>query len=278
MYLGALSEGLCPETMNQLFVQTADQKVGNKEGFEKKLQMFLELCECGRLPFPAEEVRSYLQAYGRQGYPAVSHSPEYREAWHPAYRVVSERFFHYYEVFLNLDRVKKAASAQVLVAIDGMCGSGKSTLGRVLERVYSCNLFHMDDYFLRPEQRTEERLSEVGGHVDYERFQEEVLDHISDPDGLTYQVYDCGSQSLGKRIFVPRRKLNIVEGSYSQHPYFGDVYDLRFFCEISGREQMERIRLRNGEAMAKRFLQEWIPRENAYFEKFQIKEKSILIN
>ena len=32
----------------------------------------------------------------------------------------------------------------------------------------------MDDFFLRPEQRTEERLKEVGGNVDRERFLEEV--------------------------------------------------------------------------------------------------------
>ena len=277
MYLGALEEGLWPETMNQLFVQTADQKSGSKEAFEKKLQMFLRFCEDGKLPFPAAEVRAYLKGYREQGYPAVSHSPEYRKAYRPAYRVVSDRFFHCYEVFLNIDRVRTAASSQVLVAIDGMCGSGKSTLGRVLKSVYACNLFHMDDYFLRPEQRTGQRLSETGGHVDYERFQEEILDHISDSEGLTYQIYDCKSQSLGKRIFVPRRELAVVEGSYSQHPCFGDVYDLRFFCEVSDREQMERIRLRNGEAMAERFRLEWIPRENAYFEKFQIREKSIRI-
>ena len=34
-----------------------------------------------------------------------------------------------------------------IVAIDGNCGSGKSTLAGVLEKEYSCNLFHMDDYF-----------------------------------------------------------------------------------------------------------------------------------
>ena len=53
-----------------------------------------------------------------------------------------------------------------------MAGSGKSVLGQLLSEVYSCNLFHMDDFFLRPEQRTAERLAEAGGNVDRERFLE----------------------------------------------------------------------------------------------------------
>ena len=63
----------------------------------------------------------------------------------------------------------------VIVAIDGKCTSGKTTLASKLAQIYDCNVFHMDDFFLRPEQRTPERFAEVGGNVDYERFQEEVL-------------------------------------------------------------------------------------------------------
>ena len=75
-----------------------------------------------------------------------------------------------------------------------------------------------------------------------------------------------------------RRRLNIVEGAYSQHPYFGDVYDLRFFCGIPKEEQMRRIRRRNGEEMLKRFCAEWIPRENRYFAAFGIREKSVYVD
>ena len=63
----------------------------------------------------------------------------------------------------------------VIVAIDGKCTSGKTTLASQLAEVYDCNVFHMDDFFLRPEQRTPERFAEIGGNVDYERFREEVL-------------------------------------------------------------------------------------------------------
>lgn len=38
----------------------------------------------------------------------------------------------------------------------------------------SRRLSHMDDFYLQGRQRTYERLNEVGGNVDYERFAKEV--------------------------------------------------------------------------------------------------------
>lgn len=287
MYLQALEDHISPETLNQMFVLSAQHKKGTTESFEKKLELLLECCRSGELPFDEREVTEYLSDYKKQGYPAVSHSPAYKEAYHPAYRVVEERFVRYYPVlrYIDMEAEEKqrqsisgqsqCEESQMLVAIDGMCGSGKTTLGQVLSKVYDCNLFHMDDFFLRPEQRTAERMAQDGGNVDYERFQSEILDHISEPNGLTYRTYDCKSQTLKESVTAPWKFLNIVEGSYSQHPYFGQIYDLRFFCETDSEEQLRRIRLRNGEKMAERFRTEWIPREDRYFKAFQIRENSI---
>ena len=64
---------------------------------------------------------------------------------------------------------------QIVIAIDGNCTAGKTTLASVLAKEYDCNVFHMDDFFLRPEQRTAQRYAQPGGNVDYERFREEVM-------------------------------------------------------------------------------------------------------
>lgn len=182
-----------------------------------------------------------------------------------------------YDVIQKIEQGMKApdTNSPFVVAIDGMSGSGKSTLGNLLQQNYpESNLFHMDDFFLQPHQRTAERLAEVGGNVDYERFNEEILLHLTDHNGLKYHAYDCVTQSLSQEIFVPWKPLVIVEGTYSQHPYFGDAYNLRIFCEISKKEQRSRILNRNGAEMLERFENEWIPKENLYFEAFKIKEKS----
>ena len=278
VYLSALDEGLCPETLNQMFVQTADRTVGNIADFEKKLEVLSECCRRGETPFSAEELDTYLKEYKAQGYPPVSHSERYRQLYHPAYRVAAEYYTRFYQVFLKIDQVRKAAGDRtVVVAIDGKCGSGKSTLGRILKEIYGCSLFHMDDFFLRPEQRTGERLAQPGGNVDYERFKTEILDHIADKDGVEYQRYDCSMGCLAEKVRVPYCQLNIVEGAYSQHPYFGDRYDLCFFYGIDEEEQVRRIMKRNGPEMLKRFQKEWIPMEEKYFSAFEIAKKSWMI-
>ena len=177
-------------------------------------------------------------------------------------------------------RIKKFLSHKntCVIAIDGMSASGKTTLGHELHNLFpnSC-LFHMDDYFLQPHQRTPERSFEIGGNVDYDRFRSEIINNLQNPNGFTYHIYDCKTQRLGDSLHCPMKPLVIVEGAYSTHPYFGDVYDLRLFCEISDLEQKDRIIKRNGIEMWKRFKSEWIPKEHDYFRKFLIKEKSELL-
>lgn len=166
----------------------------------------------------------------------------------------------------------------IIIAIDGMSGSGKTTLGEFLHKQFSdSNLLHMDDYFLQPHQRTEKRLSEIGGNVDYERFKLEIIDHLTDKTGLTYRLYNCQIQNLGPEIHIPWKPLVIIEGAYSHHPYFGDPYSLRIFCSISVEQQVKRIEKRNGTAMLNRFLNEWIPKENLYFKTFYIEAKADLL-
>lgn len=177
----------------------------------------------------------------------------------------------------EIERLLQSDKMPILVAIDGHAASGKTTLGYYLAEMFECNLFHMDDFFLQNDQRTEERLNEVGGNVDYERFQKEVLASILKRENVGYRPFSCKTRTILETKEIPFKRLNIIEGSYSQHPYFGGVFDLKVFTEIAEEEQMERIRQRNGEAMLERFVSEWIPKENAYFEKFKIKEASLII-
>ena len=79
----------------------------------------------------------------------------------------------------------------VIIAIDGKCTSGKTTLAARLAELYDCNVFHMDDFFLRPAQRTPARFAEGGGNVDYERFHEEVLLPLLSGRGFSYRPFDC---------------------------------------------------------------------------------------
>ena len=163
----------------------------------------------------------------------------------------------------------------IVIAIDGNCTAGKTTLTAALEKKYDCNVFHMDDFFLRPEQRTAERYAETGGNVDYERFREEVVIPLKEGKPFAYRPFSCTTFSLCDAVEVTPKTLNIVEGTYSQHPYFGDIYDLKIFLSVSPELQRVRI-LQRPQFLHNRFFQEWIPMEKAYFERFQIPEQSDL--
>lgn len=182
----------------------------------------------------------------------------------------------YSEVFSRIDTLLSRGS-KIIVAIDGNSGSGKSTLAEALGSNYDCNIFHMDDFFLRPEQRTEERMREVGGNVDYTRFKDEVLNKLKEKTEFEYQIYDCSMGKLTKYIKVSPKKLNIVEGVYSMHPILQGSYDLKVFLGIDVETQKQRILQRSGKYMLQRFLNEWIPLENEYFSKMNIAERCDLV-
>lgn len=165
---------------------------------------------------------------------------------------------------------------RILIAIDGSCTAGKSTLAARLAADMDCNLFHMDDFFLRPSQRTPQRREEAGGNVDYERFQEEVLLPLKEGRAFSYRPYDCSTGRLGEPVQIQPKRINIVEGSYSHHPYFQEPYDLKVFLNIDPKVRLRRIDQRPA-FLRERFLGEWIPMEQHYFRDFHIEEKADII-
>lgn len=73
---------------------------------------------------------------------------------------------------------------------------------------------------------------------------------------------------------VEARKINIVEGSYSCHPEIYDYYDLHVFLTVDPKEQMYRIQNRLGKmTCAETFRTKWIPMEENYFSKMQVRER-----
>lgn len=58
----------------------------------------------------------------------------------------------------------RISETPLFIAIDGRCGSGKTTLGEALAKRLHASLIHMDDFYLRMEQRTEARFQEPGGN------------------------------------------------------------------------------------------------------------------
>ena len=166
---------------------------------------------------------------------------------------------------------------KLVIAIDGRCGGGKSTLVSLLKEQFDCNIFHMDDFFLPFEMKTAERLRKAGENVHYERFEEEILKPLQNDMSVTYRQYQCNTGEFSQPIKVEPKNLTIVEGSYSLHPKLRNYYDYKIFITVDSKVQYERILKRNGKEKLQDFLNKWIPMEEHYFAELDIRNQCDLI-
>ncbi|NLY72859.1 MAG: hypothetical protein GX079_04120 [Tissierellia bacterium] len=173
------------------------------------------------------------------------------------------------EINGEIERLSKEKKS-LLIAIDGRSASGKSSLARALCETHGYGLVSMDDFFLRSQQRTSERLSEIGGNIDYERFTEEVLLPLSRGKKVSYRPFNCQVMDFDEEKTLDLPGVVIVEGSYSLHPRFQDYYDLKIFLDLEPERQLNRIEKRNPDKF-KDFKDKWIPMEEAYFNGFSIR-------
>ena len=82
------SYGITPKELCCAFVRSAEMIKGSVEGLREKLALLSELTELDTFAFNSRQLSDYLSEYEKAGYPAVSHSEEYRKAYRPAYRIV----------------------------------------------------------------------------------------------------------------------------------------------------------------------------------------------
>jgi uridine kinase len=162
---------------------------------------------------------------------------------------------------------------RLLIAIDGRCGCGKSSLGAELAEKLDGNLFHMDDYYLPFRFRQENWETIPAGNMDLHRFYADVLEPARKGQTIHYRAFSCPlRQYLPEKVFSPCA-VNIVEGSYSQHPLLAESYDVKLFITAERKVQEQRLRSREGDHYSA-FEKIWIPMEERYFRQFSVEEKA----
>ena len=271
VHLSWLAQGLSAETLGALFCDSARCEPNGERMLHDKLCVARELAEKGKLPFSAEALEEKRKLWEREGYGALHHSTEFRRAYRPTYRVISNEYAQYLPLFARIDHAMQ--QGRVVLAIEGSSAAGKTTLAQLLQRVYGCAVFHMDDFFLQPHQRTAERLSEIGGNLDRERFLEEVLKPLKAGKTVNFHRFDCTTQTMELPTEVLPHPLTVVEGVYSMHPELAPYYDFSVYLDIDSAYQRTRILKRNSPQYATFFFERWIPMENLYFSKTSAKER-----
>ena len=91
--LAALDSEIFPlASLGEAFIRSAREHTGTITSFEKKLAILRAVTAEGCFSFSPAKLDAYLRGYREQGYPPVSHSPAFRAAYAPAYRVILKTY------------------------------------------------------------------------------------------------------------------------------------------------------------------------------------------
>lgn len=159
----------------------------------------------------------------------------------------------------------RAQQGPFLLAIDGACTAGKTTLAAALAQALQAPVFHMDDFYLPFTQRTPQRLQMPGGHMDWQRLKEEVLQPAAQGRALDYRAYDAHQDRWKSRQQIAPQKLYIVEGTYCLLPALEAYYNYKVFLTLNAQTQYKRLQKRESKEKLAAFLTRWIPQEARYF-------------
>lgn len=248
-----------PETAAGMFFASA--KKPDREAFCRELDALINV-------WP--ECAGYVATYRAKGCPTPSHSETFLAAYRPAYRVVSAKYQRFFEVFRQIDALWK--KPRLLVAIDGRCGSGKSSLSQLIASVYGAVVLHMDDFFQTERQKSAGEPAPVA-NIDGARLKA-ALAPLSRGEPFEFRPYDCLTGEFLPPRFIRPGRIAVVEGSYCLHPAVRLDYDVKIFLTVDYETQLARIKARNPD-LYDRFVAEWIPNEEKYFKAFRVQEECL---
>ena len=150
----------------------------------------------------------------------------------------------------------------LVLALDGRCGSGKTTLANTLARQFPASItLHTDDFYLPPAQRIRGWEKTPCANMDLARLRDEALRPAYEGQPVQY----LPARELAAQPLV------ILEGSYSHHPLLTGYETLRVFLTCAKEEQTHRLQAREGERYAN-FAARWVPLEEGYFAQYHIAE------
>ena len=159
-----------------------------------------------------------------------------------------------------------------VAAIDGMCGSGKTTLASMLQEKLGWRIFHMDDYYLPFSKRDPDWRNIPAGNIDLTRFKEEVLVPASEGKSVRTSRYNC-REDRSEMVESAAQPFTIVEGSYCCHPFLREQYGITVFLSVTEELQQRRLQIREKDNY-KNYTKIWIPMEFNYFEACKVREQA----
>lgn len=199
----------------------------------------------------------FLNEYNLQD---VHHSDKYRQIYNPHYRIINTSFLTLEMKIFQLQNYLDNINSFEIIALEGGCASGKSTIAQNLKDI---TIIDVDDFFLSKDKKTPERLSEIGGNIDYELY-EECLKKIKPNCTITYKVFNCQTNSYCDKTITIKNKVLLV-GVYSYHERVRKYITKLLVLLVDKNTQLGRLKERKLYDM---FINVWLPLETIYYDSF----------
>lgn len=173
----------------------------------------------------------------------------------------------------------------ILLGIDGLGGSGKSTIASRLQKRFAHSIvIHLDDFIHPQKVRYQDDFEEwyCYYHLQwrYDYLIRKLLKPIMDnkPVQEAIEIYDKETDSYRTKLFeIPAGTMVIVEGIFLQRPEIRGYFDYCVFVNVSKVERLRRVKKRDyyigdSEEVAKKYGRRYFPAEQYYMERWKPKE------
>lgn len=166
-----------------------------------------------------------------------------------------------------LGLAERVAGRTVWVGVDGCGAAGKTSLaGTIAAAVPDAVVVHVDDF-------SGPRIREW----DWPRFDAQVVRPLLAGRPARYQRWDWDADRGAEWHDVPPGRTVVVEGVSSTRREVAVPWDLTIWVDAPREVRLARARERDGAAMLARWLEDWMPSEEAYVARERPAERVDLV-
>lgn len=199
------------------------------------------------------------------------------------YNTIEKTNSVYYKVNNQIIEAK-TSNKPLIVGINGVDTSGKTTFTRELsnylsERGFHVQTIHMDDFHNPSSIRYKEPdpiLTYINNAFDLNRIENEVLKPISSEGlldkELTLLNLETDEFTITKKYDINPETIILFEGVLLYREPIDKYFDLRIYLDVSFDEVLRRASLRDGYLMGstviEKYQQKYIPIQKWYIEKY----------
>ncbi len=188
---------------------------------------------------------------------------------------------------------KKTRTKPLIVGINGVDTSGKSTLTKELSKYlhksgFKVQIVHLDDFHNPSSVRSKESdpvISYFNNAFDFKCLENEILEPISLKGFFDKELILLDLQkdqySNKKRYVVDKDTIVLVEGVLLYREPIDKYFDFKIYIDISFDEVIKRALKRDsgifGNSVTEKYYKKYIPIQKLYIDKYKPKEKSNIV-